>query len=208
MTMICPSCKEATLISVSSTGLHTCSKCSLGWFPPEDFKPLKLSDLPQVSPGPEVKILGEDQEPEGPSANIGRCCPDDLPQLIFPTPPHVFTVRDDGGLDDSQDPGAKGDVNKPRVSEGTFAYWPRTLLALARISEKGTDQPGRDWGGHMKVPDGFIRYLNAHGRHTLASHLEEIDKQMNEPHVLLMAWNIMTACEHYLRDQEENNAPK
>ena len=190
----CPSCREETLISISSTGLHTCSKCSLGWFPAL----------------PAVKILGEDQEPEGPAANIGRCCPgEDLPQLLFPVPPtpHVLIVEDDGSTTDTTDPGAKGDGNRPRVDKGVFGYWPRTLEALARVSERGVDQPGRQWGGHMLVPNGFERYMDAHARHVLKRHLEEIDPQMNEPHVLLIAWNILTACEHYLRDQEKKDAP-
>lgn len=139
-------------------------------------------------PVPLVQHLGEDSgeiDHETPGFKIGI----GLQSIVHPN-----------------EPGAKGDAGKQPVDRGVFSYWPRTMLALAEVSRAGAMQEGRDWGGQMQVPNGFQRYLDAHGRHVLRRYIDgEVDPDSGSLHILAAAWSILTACEIYLKERDDKS---
>lgn len=113
---------------------------------------------------------------------------------------------DPTGLASTQ-PGAKLDAGKVDVLRGAIQYFPRTLKAIARVSELGAKK--YSWKGWESVPNGRQRYGAALTRHLL---VEDDFATDNGPgglgeevlHASQVAWNACARLELILREQETN----
>lgn len=101
------------------------------------------------------------------------------------------------------DPGAKLDWGKEPVLQGVFEYFPRALLAVAKVSEFGAKK--YSWGGWGPVPDGVTRYGNAQARHALKAVIDgPIDPDSGLYHAAHEAWNALAKLELILRAEAVN----
>ena len=109
--------------------------------------------------------------------------------------------KDPNGLN-SKEPGSKLDEGKAPISRGLLCYFPRAVLAVASVSQRGAEK--YSWRGWASVPDGTNRYLDALGRHLAYRAIEgEKDKDTGLDHLAQIAWNSLAALELYLIKQEE-----
>lgn len=105
--------------------------------------------------------------------------------------------------------GRKYDSGKAPAFSGLFNYFPRALVAVARVSQYGAEKyeiPYEDenWA---RVDNGSARYRNADGRHTLHETIDGFyDPESGEPHLAHKAWNTMAALELDLRKLEEEQS--
>jgi len=112
---------------------------------------------------------------------------------------------DPAGLS-AQQPGAKLDKGKVDILRGAIQYFPRTLKAIAHISELGARK--YSWKGWEVVPDGIRRYGAALMRHLFHEDPFSTD---NGPgglgeeviHAAQVAWNACARCELILKELEE-----
>lgn len=96
------------------------------------------------------------------------------------------------------EPGAKLDAGKSPIMQGALHYFPRALMAVAELSEKGAEK--YSWKGWEKVPDGQNRYGNALGRHIVYEQIEgPIDSETGALHATAQAWNALARLELMLR---------
>jgi hypothetical protein len=116
--------------------------------------------------------------------------------------------KDPTGLVSTQR-GAKLDAGKVDVLRGAIQYFPRTLKAIARVSELGAKK--YSWKGWEAVPNGRQRYGAALMRHLL---VEDDFATDNGPgglgeevlHASQVTWNACARLELILRELEERNA--
>lgn len=97
--------------------------------------------------------------------------------------------------------GAKADAGKLPLLRGCIQYFPRALLAIAEVSQKGANK--YSWKGWETVPDGINRYGNALARHLAAEEIEgPIDNETKCLHAAQVAWNALARLELILREKE------
>lgn len=72
--------------------------------------------------------------------------------------------------EDNNQQGRKFDGEKVPVSKGVFQYFPRAILAVAKISEHGSIK--YDWGNWQYLDDAIQRYEDAGARHVLKQYIE------------------------------------
>jgi hypothetical protein len=117
--------------------------------------------------------------------------------------------KDPTGLD-AKTPGAKLDAGKAPIFQGVLDYFPRAVMKVADLSWYGANK--YSWKGWESVADGFNRYKNAAGRHTIKQAIEgawDLDVK-NDPkfpgeilHQTQVVWNELAALELMLRDMEK-----
>lgn len=108
--------------------------------------------------------------------------------------------RDPHGLN-LKTPGAKADSGKVAFLRGCIQYFPRALLEVARVSQRGAEK--YSWSGWEQVPDGIRRYGDALGRHLAYESMEgEYDKETGLLHAAQIAWNSLARLELILREKE------
>lgn len=109
--------------------------------------------------------------------------------------------KDPNGLD-LKTKGAKADDGKSPVMQGVFQYFPRALLEVGRVSERGAKK--YSWKGWESVPNGIVRYGDALCRHILLEDIEgEFDSDTGLLHAAQEAWNALARLELILREQEK-----
>lgn len=101
-----------------------------------------------------------------------------------------------------QQPGAKLDAGKPSVYRGLYDYFPRALMAVAKVSTRGAEK--YSWKGWETVPDGIARYSDALGRHQLLESIEgPRDSDTGLLHKAQIAWNALAVLELYLQQESK-----
>ena len=109
--------------------------------------------------------------------------------------------KDPNGLD-LKTPGAKADDGKSPLLRGCLLYFPRALLEVARVSQKGAEK--YSWKGWESVPDGSNRYGDALSRHLVYESIEGIyDRDTGLLHASQVAWNALARLELLLKEIEE-----
>ena len=94
--------------------------------------------------------------------------------------------------------GSKLDKGKSQVVRYVLRYFPNALEAVARVSEYGaTKYTEMGW---RSVPDGYVRYSEALGRHLLADP-NELDESGLD-HDAQIAWNALARLEIKLDDNK------
>jgi hypothetical protein len=97
---------------------------------------------------------------------------------------------------DAHEHGSKLDSGKSQVVRYVLRYFPHALEAVARVSEYGaTKYTEMGW---RSVPDGYVRYSEALGRHLLASP-DTLDVSGLD-HDAQIAWNALARLEIKLVD--------
>lgn len=111
--------------------------------------------------------------------------------------------KDPNGIEFNQ-PGAKGDAGKPRISLIINGF-PRALWAIAEVATYGAHKYSD--GGWQSVPNGQERYFDAGLRHMLLKAMgEEKDSDSGLLHLQQKAWNALAELELYLRENGSSNA--
>lgn len=103
-------------------------------------------------------------------------------------------------------PGAKLDSGKSPVVRGALQYFPKALKQVSLLSEFGANKYA--WKGWEDVPDGFVRYTDALGRHLLDEGEGLFDDGPGGSgflHATSVAWNALARLELMLRDQENSD---
>lgn len=97
--------------------------------------------------------------------------------------------------------GAKFDFGKSPLFRGALDYFPRALSAVAEVSAYGANKYA--WKGWETVPDGYLRYSDALGRHLVKESIEGYYDitDSNLLHAAQVAWNANARLEILLRDQ-------
>jgi hypothetical protein len=104
----------------------------------------------------------------------------------------------------SHELGAKLDLGKPSIYRGALSYFPRSIAAIARVSEVGARKYA--WKGWESVPDGILRYTDALARHLLAEGRgEEVDQDTKCLHAEQVAWNACARLELILKEKEKSD---
>lgn len=100
--------------------------------------------------------------------------------------------------------GLKYDVGKEPVQQGVFEYFPRALLAVARVSAIGAKK--YSWGNwKAAMVDGINRIGNAKGRHILKEAIQgQLDPESKELHAAHEAWNCLARLELMLIEKEKS----
>lgn len=101
--------------------------------------------------------------------------------------------------------GVRDDANKPPVAQGVFAYFPRALADVARLSEFGSKKYAwHNWEGLDQN-----RIANALARHVLAVHVDPdgVDPETGLHHLVSVAWNALAQLELIKRSQGSEQAP-
>lgn len=112
----------------------------------------------------------------------------------------VFGERDPSGADPHA-PGAKLDSGKTRVALMESGF-PRALMAVAEVTTFGAAKYTAN--GWIAVPNAFLRYSDAAGRHRLKRMTgEERDKESGLLHLAHEAWNALAVLELSLREREK-----
>lgn len=103
--------------------------------------------------------------------------------------------------------GLKFDGGKTPIVSGLIDYFPRSLIAVANVSDYGFRKYG-SWGGWISVPDGLRRYTDAMGRHFFDEKrglLYDPESQMLNP--AMTAWNSLARLELGLLSGEFEDRP-
>ena len=101
-------------------------------------------------------------------------------------------------------PGAKADAGKSPVMQGVLQYFPRALLEVGRVSERGAQK--YSWRGWEHVPNGPLRYGDALSRHIILEGIEgPYDKDTGLLHAAQSAWNALARLELILRESESDH---
>lgn len=105
-------------------------------------------------------------------------------------------ISERAGAGDIDRSASKMDADKSPLFQGALAYFPRALLALARVSEYGFRKYGK-WGGWRNVPDGVVRYTNGDARHLLKEEIEGRydDQDSGLAHAVMHLWNAAARVE-------------
>lgn len=93
------------------------------------------------------------------------------------------------------DKGVKLDDGKVPVHRGLFDYFPRALMEVARVSQKGVETSGYPWGGWRDVPNALERYTDARGRHLLGESIQTHDPKTGCLEAAHVAWNALAVLE-------------
>lgn len=99
------------------------------------------------------------------------------------------------------EPGAKLDAGKAPIVRGAIGYFPRALREVALVSAFGANKYA--WNGWQTVPDGFVRYTDAMGRHLVGETIDgPTDPETGLSHAAQVAWNALARLELLLREQK------
>lgn len=116
----------------------------------------------------------------------------------------ILPEVDPAGLKPAQ-AGAKLDAGKVDVLRGAIQYFPRTLHAIARVSELGAAK--YSWKGWESVPNGIRRYGAALARHLVHEEFATDDGigglGPEVLHATQVAWNACARLELILKEHEK-----
>lgn len=92
------------------------------------------------------------------------------------------------------------DFGKVAVLTGAIQYFPRALLAVAKVSEFGAKK--YTWNGWETVVNGKQRYGDALGRHLIMEQTDGLtDFDSGLYHAAHVAWNALARLELLLKEE-------
>jgi hypothetical protein len=117
-------------------------------------------------------------------------------------------MLEDEVKDEPETSGAvKYDAGKAAPIRGVVKYFPRAVLALAKLSQAGAEK--YEWEGWRNVPDGFNRYTEAMGRHLIEESFGKYDDGeggTGQLHITQVAWNALARLELFLEEEDKEDA--
>ena len=118
-----------------------------------------------------------------------------------------------GGLDlqcsmeEHNEEGVKYDDGKPLAGDMIMIF-PHALMGVAKCIEWGSHKyPQTD--NYIRLKNGYKRYMNGIMRHLLKMMLgQQYDDETKLPHIYHVCWNALAICEHWFKNQSEEEKEK
>lgn len=103
--------------------------------------------------------------------------------------------------------GIKYDKGKPLAGDMIMIF-PHALMGVAKCIEWGSRKyPQTD--NYIRLENGYKRYMNGIMRHLLKMMLgQQYDDETKLPHIYHVCWNALAICEHWFKDQSEDDKEK
>lgn len=122
----------------------------------------------------------------------------------------VFKERNkvlDGDTEDHNEEGVKYDDGKPLAGDMIMIF-PHALMGVAKCIEWGSHKyPQTD--NYIRLKNGYKRYMNGIMRHLLKMMLgQQYDDETKLPHIYHVCWNALAICEHWFKNQSEEDKEK
>lgn len=103
--------------------------------------------------------------------------------------------------------GVKYDNGKPLAGDMIMIF-PHALMGVAKCIEWGSHKyPQTD--NYIRLKNGYKRYMNGIMRHLLKMMLgQQYDDETKLPHIYHVCWNALAICEHWFKNQSEEDKEK
>lgn len=103
--------------------------------------------------------------------------------------------------------GVKYDDGKPLAGDMIMIF-PHALMGVAKCIEWGSHKyPQTD--NYIRLKNGYKRYMNGIMRHLLKMMLgQQYDDETKLPHIYHVCWNALAICEHWFKNQSEEEKEK
>lgn len=103
--------------------------------------------------------------------------------------------------------GVKYDYGKPLAGDMIMIF-PHALMGVAKCIEWGSHKyPQTD--NYIRLKNGYKRYMNGIMRHLLKMMLgQQYDDETKLPHIYHVCWNALAICEHWFKNQSEEEKEK
>lgn len=103
--------------------------------------------------------------------------------------------------------GVKYDDGKPLAGDMIMIF-PHALMGVAKCIEWGSHKyPQTD--NYIRLKNGYKRYMNGIMRHLLKMMLgQQYDDETKLPHIYHVCWNALAICEHWFKNQSEEDKEK
>ncbi len=113
----------------------------------------------------------------------------------------------DGNTEDHNEEGVKYDDGKPLAGDMIMIF-PHALMGVAKCIEWGSHKyPQTD--NYIRLKNGYKRYMNGIMRHLLKMMLgQQYDDETKLPHIYHVCWNALAICEHWFKNQSEEDKEK
>lgn len=113
----------------------------------------------------------------------------------------------DGDTEEHNEEGVKYDDGKPLAGDMIMIF-PHALMGVAKCIEWGSHKyPQTD--NYIRLKNGYKRYMNGIMRHLLKMMLgQQYDDETKLPHIYHVCWNALAICEHWFKNQTEEEKEK
>lgn len=113
----------------------------------------------------------------------------------------------DGNMEEYNEEGVKYDDGKPLAGDMIMIF-PHALMGVAKCIEWGSHKyPQTD--NYIRLKNGYKRYMNGIMRHLLKMMLgQQYDDETKLPHIYHVCWNALAICEHWFKNQSEEDKEK
>lgn len=113
----------------------------------------------------------------------------------------------DGDTEEHNEEGVKYDDGKPLAGDMIMIF-PHALMGVAKCIEWGSHKyPQTD--NYIRLKNGYKRYMNGIMRHLLKMMLgQQYDDETKLPHIYHVCWNALAICEHWFKNQSEEDKEK
>lgn len=113
----------------------------------------------------------------------------------------------DDDTEDHNEEGVKYDDGKPLAGDMIMIF-PHALMGVAKCIEWGSHKyPQTD--NYIRLKNGYKRYMNGIMRHLLKIMLgQQYDDETKLPHIYHVCWNALAICEHWFKNQSEEDKEK
>lgn len=119
----------------------------------------------------------------------------------------IIQKSKDEDIEEHNEEGVKYDDGKPLAGDMIMIF-PHALMGVAKCIEWGSHKyPQTD--NYIRLKNGYKRYMNGIMRHLLKMMLgQQYDDETKLPHIYHVCWNALAICEHWFKDQSEEDKEK
>lgn len=119
----------------------------------------------------------------------------------------AITLDLQGDTEEHNEEGVKYDNGKPLAGDMIMIF-PHALMGVAKCIEWGSHKyPQTD--NYIRLKNGYKRYMNGIMRHLLKMMLgQQYDDETKLPHIYHVCWNALAICEHWFKNQTEEEKEK
>lgn len=113
----------------------------------------------------------------------------------------------ESNTEEHNEEGIKYDDGKPLAGDMIMIF-PHALMGVAKCIEWGSHKyPQTD--NYIRLKNGYKRYMNGIMRHLLKMMLgQQYDDETKLPHIYHVCWNALAICEHWFKNQTEEEKEK
>ena len=119
----------------------------------------------------------------------------------------IIQKSKDEDIEEHNEEGVKYDDGKPLAGDMIMIF-PHALMGVAKCIEWGSHKyPQTD--NYIRLKNGYKRYMNGIMRHLLKMMLgQQYDDETKLPHIYHVCWNALAICEHWFKNQNEEDKEK